>query len=247
MFADAKHIAGGAGFLGVANAYALSYRATGNPFFLVAGEFSLKAFKDITPLLRPRIPGCGWALRQLGFMDFVRSFRGYNLHIFQNGYVIDRAVRELGPTDPWIVAKYGSELAQLVAQSHDPDMRDNRAFREKLYRALVRWEQETVLGDVVAQKAKLLAWPLRVMVRHQPLSQLGYFGFFDRFFFRDFFRWQEREEKSIRAYLIAERMGLENVEAHLFGEIERARTWLRLRRIDEEFFGSNEAAIGDGD
>lgn len=87
--------------------------------------------------------------------------------------------------------------------------------RRELFEAFFLWEQACIVGPAVEQALAALDWPLIRHVALRPRIKFAYFASSRAMKFSDFASTAERIEKGLRAYEMAERAGLAQVEAAL--------------------------------
>ncbi|WP_394560967.1 hypothetical protein [Aquipseudomonas alcaligenes] len=89
------------------------------------------------------------------------------------------------------------------------------AERRELFEAFFLWEQEFIVGPAVERALAALHWPLIRRVALRPRIEFAYFASSRDMRFADFASTAERIEKGLRAYELAEQVGLPQVEADL--------------------------------
>lgn len=87
--------------------------------------------------------------------------------------------------------------------------------RRALFEAFFLWEQEFIVGPAVEQALMALDWPLIRHVALRPRIEFAYFASSREMQFADFASTAERIEKGLRAYALAEQVGLAQVERAL--------------------------------
>ena len=90
-----------------------------------------------------------------------------------------------------------------------------RPARRELFEAFFLWEQTAIVGPAVERALDALDWPLIRRVALRPRIAFAYFTRRRDMQFADFASTRERIEKGLRAYELAEQVGLEQVEQAL--------------------------------
>ncbi len=105
-------------------------------------------------------------------------------------------------------------LVSLLVKCHtDRKEKKQQTSEEKraLYEALFRWEQKDVVSDAVAAAVKKLDWPfIKFLVLRPPIG-LKYFPKTTKLYFKNFANKDERIEKGLQAFDLAEKAGWEHV------------------------------------
>jgi len=125
----------------------------------------------------------------------------------------------------WLTAEESVDAERLpvglqlaLAACHDARKARRRMDHEErraLYLTFFQMEQEAVVDDCVTKAFNAFDWPLLRYLAVRPIVDFRYFGSFKWLRFQDFNDMKERVRHGVKAYAIAEQMGLENVEAAL--------------------------------
>lgn len=212
---------------GRAAAYLAAYRATGGTFSfaLIAGHGAawarwylltgrLAAMKLASLDITYRRP-C--ADKRAQFERYLHALRVINRDVMIEACTICHYAVEVGPDQPGapdlprdIVAAIAGCAARARAGEAVP-LPERRA----LYEAFFRWEQTNVVGPRLEAEFDRMDWPLMRALSLRPWVWFNYFPLGRSMNFRHFLDMEERVEKGIRAFEIAEAAGWPHVEARL--------------------------------
>ncbi|UUY08293.1 hypothetical protein LRS11_21275 [Pseudomonas sp. J452] len=163
-------------------------------------------------------------LRQL--QAFADAFRDINRRVCIEAYCAYHFSKRHGHT-PGVEDYIQPGLLAALNRCHRAQARHEplpRPARRELFEAFFLWEQACIVGPAVEQALAALDWPLIRQVALRPRIEFAYFASSRQMKFADFASTHERIEKGLRAYELAERAGLNEVEGALqrYGILPRA-------------------------
>jgi len=155
--------------------------------------------------------------RLAALSTFADAFRDINRQVCARAYTLYHYTRLHGRT-PISEAVATPELLDALLACH-ASMRAgttfSRAQRGQLFRAFFLWEQQRIVSTGVEQAVGAFDWPRMRRLAMRPRIRFSYFPRDPQMRFHDFASQDERIEKGLRAYALAEQVGLAQVEASL--------------------------------
>lgn len=147
-------------------------------------------------------------------IDFANAFRDINRRVCAEAYCAYHFTKKYGHS------KYAKEFIPynlLIAlnQCHDSKIHNyplSALERRSLFEAFFLWEQETIVSPSVEYAVKQFNWPSVKWLAMKPKIEFAYFGKGIGLQFNDFSNKEERIEKGMTAYELAERVGYKVVE-----------------------------------
>lgn len=155
--------------------------------------------------------------RLTSLAEFADKFRDINRRVCAESYAIHHYTKRFEP-DEFVRQRMGDELLDLMRHCHQSQA-DGRAFsatdRKRLYAAFFLWEQEQVVGPAVREAFASFHWQPVKQRALRPAIGFAYFGRRRALQFLDFRSQTERVTMGLRAYQMAEEVGLFEVERAL--------------------------------
>ncbi|MEK1907022.1 MAG: hypothetical protein AAAB13_14680 [Pseudomonas sp.] len=148
---------------------------------------------------------------------FADAFRDINRRVCIEAYCAYHFSKRHGHA-PGAEAYVQPRLLAALNQCHDAQAAHEplpAAQRQALFEAFFLWEQEALVGPAVDTALGQLDWPLVRWLALRPRIEFAYFKRSPDMQFHDFASTRERIEKGMRAYALAEQVGLDRVEAAL--------------------------------
>lgn len=148
---------------------------------------------------------------------FANAFRDINRQVCAQAYALYHYTRLHGRTPVSEAAATPALLDGLLAchTSARAGTPFSQAQRAQLFQAFFLWEQHHIVSTAVEQAVAAFEWPLLRRLAMQPRIRFRYFPRNPQMRFGDFAAQDERIEKGLRAYALAEQVGLAQVEVSL--------------------------------
>lgn len=147
-------------------------------------------------------------------IDFANAFRDINRRVCAEAYCVYHFTKKYGQT------KFAEQVIPkklLFALNHCHYSQQigeplNSVEREALFQAFFSWEQDTIVSPCVEKAVESFNWPSVKWLAMKPKIKFSYFGKGVGLQFRDFSLKDERIEKGVQAYELAEKVGYKAVE-----------------------------------
>jgi len=152
-----------------------------------------------------------------GLAAFADEFREINRSVCIDTYATFHFTAEHGahPDAASLVPIAKLDVLNRMHHTRRRGLQLSSAEKLAAFAAFFRSEQATVVGPRVAEALAAFDWPLMKFLALKPLIRFAYFPAGERLWFRDFSDADERIANGLRAFGIAERVGLATVERRL--------------------------------
>ena len=181
-------------------------------WYLKAAQLAAHVFSVldvVSPLSR--------AERMAAYNRYVDSFLAINKAVMVETYVMFHATRLLRSHDI-LAGHVPADLIAAFLDCHETTAQGRVLAPEQrqwLYVRYFRWEQETVVGPVVEAAVNEFHWNFMKWFCVRPWIWFSYFRLGRGLIFKDFTDAEERVEKGVTAFGLAERKGWDRVETNL--------------------------------
>lgn len=181
-------------------------------WYLKAAQLAAHVFSVldvVSPLSR--------AGRMAAYNRYVNSFLAINKAVMVETYVIFHATR-LSGSHEILAGHMPADLIAAFLDCHEARAQGRKwsADQQKsLYERYFRWEQEMVVGPLVEVAVNEFHWNFMKWFCVRPWIWFSYFRLGRGLIFKDFTDAEERVEKGVTAFGLAERKGWDRVEMNL--------------------------------
>jgi hypothetical protein len=153
------------------------------------------------------------ARRAYMLFDFSQGFKEANRSVFIDTYTNYYFTKRYGEA-PGAEAVVAPQLLDALNRVHHA-ARSSRALppaeRRRVFETALLFEQETTVGPKVKEEVSKFDCPILTRIVLSPIVHFSYFPRFTTLLFRDFSNTDERIEKAVRSYELAEHAGWPHV------------------------------------
>lgn len=185
------------------------------------------------------------ARRAYMLFEFAQGFKEANRSVFVDTYTNYHFSKRFGD-EPDADEVLPPELLEALGRVHRA-ARDGRSLsrveRGRTFETALRFEQEATVGPKVREEVSKFDCPILTALVLRPIVRFNYFSRFELMRFRDFGDTDERIEKAVRSYELAERSGWPAVaDAIRYHGVLPARFFEDPRRYADALRGALEGA-----
>jgi hypothetical protein len=153
------------------------------------------------------------ARRSYMLFQFSQGFKEANRSVFVDTFANYFFTQEHGET-PGAEEVLAPELLEALNRVHRASRAGNRLGRREraqVFETALMFEQESTVGPKVREEVSKFSCPVLTAIVLRPVVRFGYFPRTTYMFFENFGETDERVEKAVRSYELAERAGWDAV------------------------------------